>query len=141
MWQKLVFVLTCAVVCGIANANECLRYRNEVSLQGNLIRETFAEQPNYENIANGDAMATYFFLAPAIPLCVETGKTDLEDVGERHVKIVQLVFMGKEDMFGPLRPFIGLEIQCTGKLMHAISGHHHSRILLTTSNCRAAESK
>ena len=139
MWRKLVLGLTCVMVCGVANANECLRYNDDVSLQGRLIRETFAEQPNYENIANGDAKATYFFIAPATPLCVEPGKIDIGDIGESHVKIVQLIFMSKEDLFGPLKPFIGREVHCSGKVIHAISGHHHSRILLTTSNCGFSE--
>jgi Domain of unknown function (DUF4431) len=141
MWQKMMFGLICAIACGMANANECLRYNDEVVIQGRLSRETFAEQPNYENIANGDARATYFFLEPGTPLCVDAGKNELGEVGENHVKIVQLVFVGKEDMFGPLKPFIGQQVRCSGKLMHALTGHHHSRILFSTSDCSSTQSQ
>lgn len=42
-----------------ASASSCLGYSGEVVLRGVLSRHTFAEQPNYESIAKGDAAATF----------------------------------------------------------------------------------
>ncbi len=131
----IVSLLWSGVAIADADSNTCLQYGADVTIQGRLVQQTFAEQPNYNSIANGDAKATYFFLAPDQPLCAAPGHVDAGDVGEENLKIVQLVFMGKEDMFGPLKPLLGQPVQCKGQLMHAISGHHHSRILLTTSSC------
>lgn len=106
-----------------------------MSLQGKLTRQTFAEQPNYESIAKGDAQAAYFFLSPSTPICVHGGRDAAVGQDEFNVKIVQLVFVGAKDMFGPLRPYLKKAVRCDGILFHAISGHHHSRVLLETSEC------
>ena len=139
MRRTLFLAAVCVSLGGTAhantNTNTCLRYREDVSLQGTLTRQTFPEQPNYESIAHGDAKATYFLLKLDPAVCVAPGD-DEDEAGEGHVNVVQLVFMGKEDMFGPLRPSLGKKVQCSGQLMHAFSGHHHSRILFTTSRCQ-----
>lgn len=128
-----------ALVSGTAfaagSAGQCLSYGGRVSLQGKLTRQTFVEQPNYESIAKGDAQAAYFFLSPSTPICVRGGENAKVGQDEFNVKIVQLVFVGEKDMSGSLSPYLRKEVHCEGLLFHAISGHHHSRVLLETSEC------
>lgn len=77
-----------------AVADECLTYSANITLQGLLIRETFAEQPNYEGIEEGDAAATYYFVAPHRSLCVSEGDVSNQEFAEPEVNRVQLVFTG-----------------------------------------------
>jgi hypothetical protein len=118
---------------------QCLSYSGEITLQGVLSRHTFPEQPNYENIANGDAKATYFFISPKQPLCVVEGAMGQGERAVGDVKRVQLVFMGVQDSYGPLRKFLGREVVCRGSLFPAISGHHHSPVLLSGAKCDAVQ--
>lgn len=129
-----LLALVSSPVLAAGDADQCLIYESNVSLQGKLTRQTFAEQPNYESIAKGDARASYFFLSPVRPICVRDGDVKA-DHDEGNVKIVQLVFVSDKDMFGSLRPYLGKSVSCRGELFHAISGHHHSRVLLKTSEC------
>jgi hypothetical protein len=130
-----LLVLVSGIAFAAGGADQCLSYSSKVSLQGKLTRQTFAEQPNYESIAKGDARAAYFFLSPSTPICVR-GRGDAEvDQEEANVKVVQLAFVGEKDMFRSLRPNLGKVVRCKGQLFHAISGHHHSRVLMETSAC------
>ncbi len=133
--RALTFILFFS--CNIALAAPCLDYVHNVTVQGVLARHTFPEQPNYESIAAGDAPATYFFVTPPKPFCVAIGKRDDEPAVAR-VDTVQLVFMGKVDGYGPLRPYLGKAVTCSGMLFAAISGHHHSPVLLSVEACKPA---
>lgn len=135
--MKLV-PLTLLVFVAPALAGECLTYSGEVTLRGALSEHTFPEQPNYESIAKGDAPATYFFISPPKPFCVAAGDPNNNEPSESQIARVQLVFPSKVDGYGPLRPYLSKEVECTGSLYHAISGHHHSPVLLLNAKCHAA---
>ncbi|MBY0239311.1 MAG: DUF4431 domain-containing protein [Burkholderiaceae bacterium] len=109
-----------------------------VELHGILTKHTFPEQPNYESIARGDAPATYFFVTPHTPFCVTGGGTDTEPAAP-HVTQVQLVFTGKSDAYKKLRPYLGKTVVCTGVLFSAISGHHHSPVVLSAATCNPSQ--
>ena len=121
--------------CARAHA-ECATYAGETALTGKLLRHTFPEQPNYESIAQGDAPATYFFVAPDHPLCVAEGRNDdgLEPP-EPAVDAIQLVFRDGAHSYRRLRPHLGKPIVCRGRLYHAQTGHHHSPVLLADARC------
>jgi hypothetical protein len=105
-----------------------------VEIRGTLERETFPEQPNYESIANGDQPATYYLLRLP-PVCVNEGRTAAGEDAERGIDRMQLVFLGGENQFRSLRPYLGSAVSCKGELMHQISPHHHTAILLATPAC------
>jgi hypothetical protein len=118
-----------------ARSVECLTYSRKITLQGILSRHTFPEQPNYESIAQGDAESTYFFISPNKPICVAEGlNSDGLEPEEQHVKIIQLILTQKE-AYEALRPYLGKEVVCSGDFFHAITGHHHSRVLLNKAKC------
>ena len=123
-----------------ASAGQCLTYQGQVTIRGTLSKHTFPEQPNYESIAAGDHAATYFFVEPHPPICVAPGNLADGDLGERRVKRVQLVFSenSSNGSYETLRPYLGQNVVCGGSLYHAISGHHHSPVLLWRAKCHAA---
>jgi hypothetical protein len=115
-------------------AAPCLNYSEEVILQGAIKRQIFPEQPNYESIAKGDAKASYFFISPHKSFCVLKG-SDLTEEAEQGVKEVQLIFSEPKKSYRQLRPYLGKEVKCSGQFFHAISGHHHSSVLLDKAVC------
>lgn len=134
--MKLSTVLLLLVTTS-AHAAGCLTYSNPVTLQGVLSRHTFPEQPNYESIAKGDAKATYFFLLPNKTFCVTEGNnTDGLEPAEPRISQVQLIFPDGTVSYQRLRPYLGKEIVCSGSFFHAITGHHHSPVLLDGAKCR-----
>jgi hypothetical protein len=124
-----------------AQAEQCLSYSGAVEIVGKLSRHTFAEQPGYESIANGDAAATYFFVSPIKSLCVVEGIADDNEPSENNITRVQLVFPTGTSVnsFNSLRPLLGNNIKCVGNLFHSISGHHHSPVLLGEAKCSAVQ--
>ena len=134
--MKLIIALSLSL-SGVAHSEQCLRYSEHVALRGVLSRHTFAEQPNYESIAQGDAKASYFFVTPAQPYCVAQGKNRGEfEPAEPKIVRVQL-FLGARD-YDRLRPYLGAKVVCLGTLEHGFTGHHHSPVLLGGAKCRPA---
>ena len=128
--SALALLLSCS-----ADAAECLRYSEEVTLRGVLSRHTFAEQPNYESIAHGDAKASYFFITPAKQFCVAKGKNGGEfEPAEAKVKTVQLLLAAND--YDRLRQYLGSKVVCLGTFVHRFTGHHHSLVLLENAKCR-----
>jgi hypothetical protein len=128
------------VLCALSTpclAQQCLTY-GDVAIRGVLTRQTFPEQPNYERVASGDRAATYFFVSPGRALCVAAGMHD-DEPAEPRVDAVQLVFAAGADGYGPLRPFVSAQVECSGRLFHAFSGHHHSSVLLNGATCRPVD--
>lgn len=121
-----------------AIAGECVGYSLPIELRGMLLSKTFPGPPNYESVAAGDRAETYFFVVPAAPLCVRQGDASGLEPAAAGVGRVQLILF-KSSAYDRLRSSLGKEIRCTGKLMGAHSGHHHSEVLLTNAECNAAQ--
>ncbi len=136
MKLQLFFLLT---MSASANAGSCLMYDGEVTLHGTLSKRTFPEQPEYESIENGDAAATYFFISPSQPFCVAEGDVANDDLAEPRVESVQLVFDPDHLGYDALRRNLGKDVECRGTFYHAISGHHHTPVLLSDAKCHAAQ--
>lgn len=134
--KRFLHLLACAAATLAHGA--CLPYGSEVTITGALAEQTFPEQPDYEDIAKGDAAATYFFVSPPHAICVRAGGHDDQPADER-VERVQLVFEaeGAQGEYQRLRPLLGKAITCGGTLFHSISGHPHSAVLLSKAKCHA----
>ena len=129
-----IFLLT---ISASATAGSCLTYQGKVALLGRLSERTFPEQPNYESIAKGDAAATYFFVSPHQPFCVSAGDPEDSEPAEPRIESVQLAFAPGEVAYDALRPYLGRDVECGGVLFHAISGHHHTPVILSHAQCRS----
>jgi hypothetical protein len=111
-----------------ASAQGCLSYDVAgTQLTGAISRKTFAGPPNYESIRRGDQPETYWILHLAGPICT-TASAD--DEAESNVTDIQLILTPKQ--YALYRKFVGTRarVTVTGKLSHAITGHHHTQVLL-----------
>lgn len=115
---------------GFARANPtCQAYEPaQVTIEGVIERKTFAGPPNYENIESGDRAETYWILNLKSPICVD-GPPDELNSPERDVSQIQLVL--KREHYERFAQLVGRRARAAGTLFHAISGHHHTSVLLT----------
>ena len=90
--------------------------------------QTFPGPPNYESIRNGDRKETQWYLRLVHPIDVDTNPLDTTGPWEpeKNVKIVQIIISDEHwEKRGK-----GRRVRATGILTHAITGHHHARVLL-----------
>jgi hypothetical protein len=116
----------------------CLLYEpSVVTLKGTLIRKTFPGPPNYESVRKGDRPETYWLVELADPVCVDKDPKD-PDLGPAHndIRIVQLVVEPK--LYKSHASLIGRHVVATGTLFGAISGHHHTPVLLSVRTLAGA---
>jgi hypothetical protein len=112
-----------------ASAQEkCFAYETtKVKLMGTISKKTFPGPPNYESISRGDEPETYWVLHLARPLCTVASA---DDDAESNVTDMQMILTAKQ--YARFRKFIGGKgmMAVTGKLSHAITGHHHTPVLI-----------
>ena len=136
--QRMATVVVAISVSSLPVVSKCVEYDPaKVSLQGNLVRQTFAGPPNYESIASGDRPETYWFLELEIPICV-IGKNEQspDSETEDNVRVVQLNV--DPDVYKSQRALLGKRVVVSGRLSHGIAGHHHTRVLLDVSSLEKA---
>ena len=110
----------------------CLSYDTDgVQLTGTISKKTFPGPPNYESIRKGDKPETYWILHLTKPICTTaSGDND----AEKNVTDLQLILTEKQ--FALYKRFIGKRARVTGKLSHAITGHHHTPVLMEVTGIK-----
>jgi hypothetical protein len=104
----------------------CLRYEPDtVRITGSLARHVFYGQPGFGEDAKHDANEVGLYLELAAPVCTLATADNESKSGVRQVQLV-LDSAG----YSRLRPAIGKTITLRGTVFAAITGHHHSPILL-----------
>lgn len=117
-------------------SQDCLSYESPaVTLKCEISRKTFAGRPNFESIENGDEPETYWVLHVASPICVN-GDKDIPngETAESNVSDIQLSL--DEKQYAQYKDLPGKQVVVNGKLSHAISGHHHTNVLLNVTEIR-----
>jgi len=104
-----------------------------VTVVGVVVSDTFAGPPNYESIQAGDEPEVYWVLTPPSPIFVLGLPNDDLNVSESNISALQLVFADVND-YNKYRKFLNSKVKVTGTLFHAISGHHHTKVLLAVTN-------
>ena len=114
-------------------AGQCLTFEPDtVRLSGTLTIGAFPGRPNYEDTVKGDEPEHPYILALASKICVRGDSTsDLNRDDQSDIQNVQLIFLGP--LPRDIRSFVGKPVVLAGKLTTAISGHHHTPVLLIVS--------
>ncbi len=133
--SRLLLLLVSCVIC-VAQAKTgatCLSYEpSVVKLEGTLVRKTFPGPPNYASVRKGDRPETYWLLNLGRPVCVDPDPRNADLNGpQENVSVVQLVVDPK--VYRTHARLIGKRVIATGTLFGAITGHHHTPVLLTVA--------
>lgn len=108
-------------------SGRCLDYRDTVTVNGSLVRETYPGPPNYESVAKGDEAETGFYLRLARPVCARNG-TDETEISLDSVAHIQLVLDSAQ--YAGLSSSLGQEVSLRGTIFSSHTGHHHAPLLL-----------
>ena len=125
---RLFTLMLCLInTAAYASAQACLSYDDAgVQLRGKLGRKTFPGPPNYESVRRGDKPETYWILHLAKPICTTA---NADDGAESNVTDLQLILSPKD--YALFKKLLGRkDVLVSGKLMHAITGHHHTPVLM-----------
>ena len=100
-----------------------------VTLSGKIISRTLPGPPNYSDIKKGDIPEKILFLILDSPISV---KAKLSDPAlypsERNIRKVQLWTLNPK-VLRQLKQAIGRHVVVTGRLSHAITGHHRLSLI------------
>lgn len=140
MQTKIGFTVVCAstlLASAAGSAVPCFRYEPaKVSVSGTVFERTDWGPPNYGEDPAHDRREPHDYIRLDKPLCVFGVPGDApDDITENNVSIVELARDSEE---WPIPNAVGRHVLLTGGLFHAISGHHHTRVLLMVSRVRAA---
>lgn len=110
--------------CTALSVSACEKYGlPNTTLVGTVTAETFYGPPGYGESPGTDSKERQAILHLAHPLC--TIGSD-EDPAERDQVRVTLVPIDNLS----LREFVGKMVTVRGSLFHAITGHHHTEVLI-----------
>jgi hypothetical protein len=132
---NLIICFSLLAAIPVFASDACLKYEPEsVELEGKVKKEVFPGPPNYESIQQGDRPEAYWVLYPPKPVCVRGDPTsDLNSETEDNVTSIQLIIWD----YKKFKHLLGKNVVAKGKLMHAISGHHHTSVLLQLESMKA----
>lgn len=127
--RSLLLLGLCLSPFAIAQATPCHQYEPaETTLSGTLTRQVFPGPPSFEDVVTGDEPQVGFYLSLAEPLCMDGSENEADVSVEDGETLVQLV-LGAPD-FDTLRPYLDQPVVLKGTLFGAVSGYHHTQVLL-----------
>jgi len=105
-------------------ADTCLKYDDPtVSLKGKVVLRTFFGPPNYGENPRTDSKEQQGILILGHPICVEASQEEKAEVAQKEITLIPLGNFG-------LYRYVGKRVTVAGRLFHAISGHHHTMVII-----------
>jgi hypothetical protein len=131
----LLIALLCTTALSVQAQRKQVHYEPEkVALTGKVVLRTFYGPPGYGESPKTDSRESQYILLLDRSIDV-LGSPDFE--AEHGVKQITLVVFDFKST--PVRPWLHKRVTIEGKLFHAISGHHHTRVLIEVSTIGAAK--
>lgn len=143
MIKHLIFILA-MLTCTLSFAkNKTVYYEPSITkLTGIINIKVSPGPPNYENIKQGDAAETGYYLILDQPVDVDLlPKVRIpeneEDEPIKNIKVMQLVIVHNSDW-----PKIkkNHRVTLTGTLFYWLTGHHHTKVLMSVNTVRSGKS-
>jgi hypothetical protein len=135
MGHAIFAIFLLAGAAAMTNAADSLPYEPAiVELTGRVTRHVFPGPPNYESLET-DNREVCWILQLERPINVIATDDSLINYTENKVRRVQLVWDSQQ--YQKYRGLLHYPVIITGTLFHAISGHHHTPVLLMVLRLRA----
>jgi hypothetical protein len=126
----VILSLLSSAVCSVsvyAQPAPCLPYEPEkIVLTGTVRRALAYGPPGFGDTPSRDAKEIFYSLELAAPICVLAGD-DQDEPSERAIRQIQIAFINMP--FDKTLP--EQRVRVTGTLFHAVSGHHHTKVLIS----------
>lgn len=136
---RAMFLLVAVVIPAYADDGKCLKYEPAtIELTGIVKTKTFPGPPEYRSVKEGDKPEPYWVLYLSKSVCVDGDPKNDINPTENNVKSLQLVMIGNYDKY---RNLLGQKVTVKGELFHAITGHHHTDVLITVKEIKKARQK
>ena len=131
--KRLVFLFVSCLAARSLTAQSqrpaCFRYGPDtVRITGTLNRHMYYGAPGYGEDPKGDEKEIGFYLDLSTPACTGAG-SDPINVAHTNIRRIQLVL--DQRGYDALRPFLRKKVTLRGTLFGAITGHHHTPVLLS----------
>ena len=112
-------------------------YGKQISLDGMVASRIYPGPPNYESVRRGDEAEHIWLLKLSKPIELkDDGVPTTNNEAEKNIREVQLVITSpKNERF--LEKSIGHSVKLSGSLFHALTGHHHLKVLMDVEKCIA----
>lgn len=106
------------------SAIACFKYDEElVSITGKVVLRTFFGPPGFGESPEIDSKEQQAILVLDKPLCVNASEDEDAESNQKEITLVPLKDVS-------LSRFEGKNIIAKGMLFHAITGHHHTAVLM-----------
>lgn len=120
------------LACGFCAASQpwaapqCLHYAGDaVALAGKVTLETFYGPPNYGENPETDSREAQTILVLAKPICVSANPSTNDEAETNQLRVTLVPPAGVN-----LGSYKGRSVMAEGTLFHAITGHHHTPVLM-----------
>ena len=129
MKRHLAVLLIASCAASLSTASSCLHYGGEpITLSGKVTLQTFFGPPNYGENPDTDSRETQGILVLVRPVCVSANPVSYDMAETNQVKVTLVPPDGVN-----LKNFAGKRVTVQGTLFHAITGHHHTPVLMQVS--------
>lgn len=121
VWKVLYISL---VGCTALRVSACEKYGlPDTTLVGTVTLETFYGPPGYGESPKTDSKERQVILHLAKPLCTLSSDDEPAEQDQAKVTLVPLDNLSLQD-------FVGKVVAVRGSLFHAMTGHHHTDVLI-----------
>ncbi len=133
-------VFLAVVIPAYADIDKCLKYEpTTIELTGIIKAKTFPGPPEYRSVKEGDKTERYWILYLSHPICTEGDPNNDINEEEKNVRKLQLIFYDYND-YDKYMKLLGSQVTVSGTLTHAITGHHHTDVLINVKEIKKAQS-
>lgn len=134
----LTFVFCLFFIDAVIAKNKTVFYEPHLTLLTGAIKMLkFPGPPNYTSIKEGDRDETGPYLILTAPIDIQSNPhIEGNDTTEKDVKLIQVVVKHKRD-WDKIKERNLVEV--SGTLFHALTGHHHARVLIMAEKVRVMD--
>ncbi len=125
-FRSIVILFSLLVATSVYAADTYKFEPSMATLTGKLVKKEFYGPPGYGEDPKNDSKEHAAILLLTKPIKVVAGKNDQFNETRDNIREVQLINVKKI----ALSPFFQKNVKVTGKLSSAITGHHHTDVLI-----------
>jgi hypothetical protein len=141
LFLLFAFLLPVSIASSYGKSNESKvhDYGKKTTLEGIVETRVYPGPPNYESVRNGDLAEHIWLIKLNSPINLrDDGDPTSNNEAENDIRALQLVIQWPKNE-RLLEQSIGHSLIITGSLFHALTGHHHLKVLMSVERCKRSK--